>query len=136
VKALNLLQATGAAIQTRGDRPPREFVIFMVVWVILGITSFLFFHFNRNAALKRTIWPAFIVAIGIIFGGFLFYFVGRQQAQILYVAVPAIILISFLNMRTVRFCDSCGKTLYRQPIFSRTQFCPYCGAQLGDKTNV
>ena len=110
--------------------PPREFFLFMVVWVILGVISFLFFQFNRSAALKRKIWPVFIVAIGVIFFGFAYYFILRQQPRVLFVAIPAIIFISFLNIRTVRFCDSCGRTLRRQPIFSRTQFCPYCGADL------
>jgi hypothetical protein len=120
-----------AAIQKNGNSLPSEFVAFMAVWLVLGVSSFLFFYLNRNAALQRSIWPTFIVGIGIIFAGFLYFMVGRQQPQILYVAVPAIILISFLNLRTTRFCDSCGKTLYRQPILSRIRFCPYCGAELG-----
>jgi hypothetical protein len=37
------------------DGPPLEFVVFMVFWLILGLTSFLFFQFNRNAALKRRV---------------------------------------------------------------------------------
>ena len=102
----------------------------MVVWVCLGLGSFLFFHFNRNTALKRQVWPVFIIAIGLMFGGFVYLMMGRQQPQVLYLMGPAIFLISFLNIRTTRFCDSCGKTLYRQPIFTRTQFCPHCGAQL------
>ena len=114
----------------RGAGPPPEFIAFMIVWGILGVSSFLFFHFNRNSALKRRIWPAFIIAIGLIFGGFVYFIMGRQQPQVLYLMVPAVILISFLNIRTTRFCDSCGKTLYRQPIFSRIQFCPHCGAEL------
>lgn len=119
-----------AAILQRGDGLPPEFVAFTVPWAILGLSSFLFFHFNRNAALKRRVWPAFIVTIGIIFAGFVFHVMGHQQPQVLYFMVPAIILISFLNIRTTLFCDACGKTLYRQPIFSRARFCPHCGAEL------
>jgi hypothetical protein len=119
-----------ATVTHRGGGPPPEFVAFMVVWVLLGLVSFLFFHFNRNASLKRRVWPAFIVAVGVIFGGFVYYTMGRQQPQVLYLMVPALILISFLNIRMTRFCDSCGKTLHRQPLFSRTQFCPHCGAEL------
>ena len=131
-----LLIINNAAVPRAGNGPPREFVIFMVFWVLLGIISFLFFQFNRNAALKLSIWPIFVVMIGIIFGGFLFYMLGRQQPQVLYFAIPAIIIISFLNIRRIRFCDSCGKTLHRQPIFSRTQFCPYCGAKLNADSAV
>lgn len=91
--------------------------VFVVVWVALGLASFLFFQFNRNTALKRTVFPIFIIVIGIIFGGFVYFIMGRLHPQILYLAIPAIILISFLNIRTTRFCDSCGRTLFRQPIF-------------------
>src|SRR5687767_6638119 len=114
----------------RGGGPPPELIAFMVVWCLLGVGSFLFFHFNRNAALKRRVFPAFVVAVGLIFGGFVYFSAGSQQPQVLYMLVPALLLISFLNIRQTRFCDSCGKTLYRQPIFSRPRFCPHCGAEL------
>lgn len=119
-----------AAVSRGGDGPPQEFILFMVVWGLLGLGSFLFFHFNRSAALKRQIWPAFNVVIGLIFGGFVYFIMGRAQPQVLYLMVPAVILVSFLNIRTTRFCDSCGKTLYRQPIFSQKRFCPHCGSEL------
>src|SRR6266404_1892767 len=105
------------------------FVPFMVVWAVLGISSFLFFHFSRNTTLKRRVFPPFVIIIGIIFGCFVAY-MSRDHLQILFVAVPMIALISFLNIRKMRFCDACGRTLYQQPIFSRTQYCPRCGAQL------
>jgi len=119
-----------AAPAQRGGGPPPEFIAFMVLWVLLGLGSFLFFHFNRNAALKRRVWPVFIVAIGLILGGFVYFSMGREQPLVLYFMVPAILLISFFNIRTTRFCDSCGRTLHRQPVFSRAQFCPQCGAEL------
>jgi hypothetical protein len=114
-----------------GAPPPPPWVIaFMIVWVILALISFLFFQFNRNAAVKRAVRLPLIVVVGIVFAAFLYYQVGHQQPQILYIAVPAIILISFLNIRMVRFCDSCGKTIYQQLPFSRPRYCPYCGAKL------
>jgi hypothetical protein len=124
-----MIAIANATTTGEGKGLPIQFIAFMAVWVLLGLGSFLFFHFNRNAALKRRVWPVFIVAVGLVFGGFMYLSMG-QQPQVLYLGVPAIILISFLNIRTTRFCDSCGKTLYQQPIFSRTQFCPHCGAQL------
>ncbi len=105
------------------------FFTFFIVWVILGISSFLFLQFNRNAALKRRIFPGFVVGVGVVFGCFVAY-MSRGHLQVLFVAVPMITLITFLNLRKTRFCDSCGRTLYQQPIFSSSQFCPRCGAQL------
>jgi hypothetical protein len=114
----------------RGAGPPPEILAVMAIWLLLGLGSFLFFQFNRNAALKRKVWPVVIVAVGLVFGSLVYFGMGRQQPQVLYLMVPGIVLVSFLNIRTVRFCDSCGRTLYRQPIFSRTQFCPHCGTKL------
>jgi hypothetical protein len=105
------------------------FVPFMVIWFALAISSFLFFHFNRNATLKRRAFPPFVFIVSVIFGCFVAY-VSRDHLQILFVAVPMIMLISFLNIRKTRFCGACGRTLYQQPIFSRSQYCPRCGAEL------
>jgi hypothetical protein len=105
------------------------FFTFAIFWIILGISSFAFFHFNRNAALKRRVFPILVVAAGLIFGCFVAYMC-RRNLEVMFMVVPAIALITFLNFRTTRFCDACGRTVYRRSIFSRSQFCPQCGAQL------
>lgn len=107
----------------------QTFAIFAPFWVVLGVSSFVFFHFNRNAALKRRIFPFFVIAVGIIFTAFLAYMT-RGFPRVLFLAVPMIGLITFLNIRRTHFCDSCGRTLYSQPTFKRPAFCPRCGAQL------
>ena len=109
--------------------PPLEFVVFMICWTILGIASFLFFQFNRNAALKRRIWPPFIIIIGFIFGLFVWHMSGGRREVLLFM-VPAIVIISLLNIRLTRFCQSCGRTLQAQPFSSAGSFCKYCGAKL------
>ena len=118
--------------QATGRNTPEQqqaFTVFAICWVALGIASFVFFHFNLQAALKRRVFPFFVVAVGIIFGAFLIYMT-RGFSQVLFIAVPMIALITFLNIRMTRLCDSCGRTLYRQPVFTRPGFCPHCGAQL------
>lgn len=102
----------------------------MAIWTILGLASFLFFRFNRNSHLKRKVLPIVVIVAGLIFGGFAYRLMGRFPPQVLYLMVPALILISYLNIRTTHFCDSCGRTLFRQPIFIRTPFCPHCGGEL------
>lgn len=118
------------ALGNGAPAPPPWFIALIIVWVILALISFLFFQFSRNAAMKRAVRLPLIIVVGIVFAAFLYYQVGRQQPEILYIAIPAIILISFLNVRMVRFCDSCGKTIYQQFLFSRPRYCPYCGAKL------
>jgi hypothetical protein len=48
----------------------------------------------------------------------------------LVLAVPAVAIISYMNIRMTRFCESCGRTLHRQPLFSKPRFCSHCGAAL------
>ena len=103
--------------------------MFFAFWVALGLASFLFFHFNRDAALKRRVFPFFVITVGLIFGAFLIYMT-RGSSQVLFLAVPMIALITFLNIRCTRFCGSCDRTLYKQPVFTRPGFCPHCGAQV------
>ena len=62
----------------QADGPPWEFVVFVLVWGLLGLASFLFFHFNRNAALKRRILPPFVIIVGAMFLGVVYYFIGWQ----------------------------------------------------------
>jgi hypothetical protein len=109
--------------------PPLEFVVFMVVWFILGLTSFLFFKFNRNATLKRRVWAPFVIIIGVIFAAFVWHMSGGSLAVLVFM-VPVIVLISVLNIRLTRFCQSCGRTLEAQPFSSPGLYCKYCGAKL------
>jgi hypothetical protein len=47
-----------------------------------------------------------------------------------YVLAPAVALITFLNLRSVKFCNTCGKTLINQIPFTAPKFCSKCGAKL------
>ena len=106
--------------------PSEAFVVFFVIWVLLGLFSAGFFLVNRNAGLKRKIWPWFVVGAGVLFLGFVGFSGGYQ---ILYFAGPAVALITIMNLRLVKFCDSCGKTIYKA-FLSPPKFCSQCGAQL------
>ena len=114
----------------QADGPPWEFVVFVLVWSLLGLTSFLFFHFNRHTALKRRILPTFVIGVGALFLGVVYYFIGSQHPLVFVFAVPAVAAISFMNIRMTRFCESCGRTLHRQPLFWKPSFCSHCGAEL------
>lgn len=109
---------------------PTAMIVFFVVWGILGIGNYAFLHFNRSAPLKRKAFRITIVLGGIIFCGFAYWIIGWSQPAIMLALIPAIILISCGNLRSTRFCDACGRTLWRQPIFARAAFCPRCGAPL------
>ncbi len=104
-----------------------------ILWGLLGLGSALFFRFNRNASLKRRLWPTVHIIEGFLFMVVCWFGTGMHQPEMYWFMVPAVALISFLNIRSARFCDSCGRTLYRQNALSRLPDCPHCGACLPSK---
>ena len=82
------------------------FPVFFSVWILLGLFSAGFFFLNKNAAFKRKVWPPFVVLTGVLFVAFALAL--RIPGQALVVMVPAVVLITFFNLRTVQFCDGCG----------------------------
>jgi len=104
------------------------FPVFFGVWVVLGLFSTGFFYFNKNAVLKRKVWPPFLGAVGILFLGFMWAM--GVPPETFFLAVPAVALITLLNLRIMRFCNSCGATLKSQNPFAKPAFCSKCGAKL------
>ena len=97
----------------------RYFPIFISVWVVLGIFSALFFFSSTNAALKRKVHPPFVIGVGALFLSFVVLMGFARDAFFFFVMAPAVALITFLNLRNTKFCDSCGKTLIGQNPFIR-----------------
>lgn len=103
-------------------------MMLMAIWIAMGATSLVFFHFNRDAKLKRKVFPWFISGIGILFVGFIV--LEGFPAMALYVAVPGIIAVSLINVLVTKFCDRCGRTITNPDWFSPMRYCPKCGADL------
>ena len=110
--------------------PDKIYPIFFVIFGVLGGTAAIFFHFSKNAQLKRRLWPPYIIGIGLLFLGVVSLMSRRAAGDFSLVAIPMVVVITLLNLRAVRFCDACGKTIYNAGIFSRAEFCPNCGAKL------
>lgn len=108
--------------------PDEIFPIFFGTWVVLGIISFAIFFLGKNAQLKRKLWPPFVIGIGVLFIGFTYAMGFGGEA--LYITVPAVILISVLNLRSTKFCDACGKTIINQNFLVKPEFCSKCGEKL------
>ena len=102
--------------------------VFIVVWIVLGLFSAGFFLLNKNAQLKRKVLPPFVVGTGILFAGFMLATGAPWEVMLIF--GPAIALITFLNLRSITFCNSCGATLMNQNPFSKPAFCSKCGASL------
>ena len=51
----------------------------------------------------------------------------------MFVTVPAVSLISWLNIRQTKFCDECSSTMFSHNWFSKIKYCSKCGAALNAK---
>jgi hypothetical protein len=110
-------------------------VCFVGTWIALGVCGFVAFYLPRDASFKRKWFPRFIILVGVLFVLFsttLVVLESRSLSElgVLVILVPAVAVISFLNMRFTRFCSKCGATTYDVNWFSPTRFCSKCGAEL------
>ena len=67
-------------------------------------------YLDKNIARKNRSIPAFIVGVGIVFLVSILLITG--DLNILIFAIPAVALITFLNLRQFRVCSACGKTIH------------------------
>lgn len=102
--------------------------IFISVWIVLMIISFVIFFLGKDAQLKRKLFKPFVIGAGILFLGFV-YSMG-VELKVFYFMVPLVILISYLNIRFTKFCNSCGKIVINQMFLIPTKFCSKCGEKL------
>ena len=105
------------------------FPIFVAAWVALGVGLWVF---SRRASYQRKKHWHLILVAGAGFLFICFAYALSQRAEVLYMAVPAVVLISFLSYKLTRFCPRCGFTVPRTGFFSRAVYCPRCGAKLDD----
>jgi hypothetical protein len=124
--SLPTLGVTGVAVQL--GNPDQVFPVFFGLWAVLGVFSAGFFFLSRNAQLKRKVWRPFVVITSVLFVAFVWAM--GVPSQFMVIAIPAVALITFLNLHTVQFCNSCGATIMSQNPLSKPAFCSKCGAPL------
>ena len=112
--------------------------LFVGTWIVLAIVGFFLFYHNKNAAFKRKCFPRYIVLVGVLFVFFTATLSVVSSGSlwslgILVVIVPAIYLVSYMNLRLTKFCDKCGTTLTNMNGFTAMKFCSKCGAELDAK---
>lgn len=96
----------------------------------IAVPAFLFFHLSRNAALKRQLWPPFMIAFGLLFMAFGWFGAGEGDRAFALLWVAMVVLIVVLNIRSMKFCDDCGATQMNQNFLSPPKFCSKCGSEL------
>jgi hypothetical protein len=113
------------------ENADKMFSLFIGTWIVLGVVSAAFFFLNNNAELKRKVWVPYLIVVDVLFIGFILLM--GFPVEVLYILGPAIIIITILNMKMVKFCGSCGKTLMSQNFISPPKYCSKCGAELDNK---
>jgi len=121
-----MLDVLGALMANGSVNPP--FPVFFGVWFVISFGSAAFFRLNKNASLKRKVWAPFLVVTSLVFIGVVWTI--TKRVEVLYFLVPAVCLLTLVNLRMVRFCDSCGDTVRSQSPWRKPAFCPKCGAHL------
>ncbi|MEW6094883.1 MAG: hypothetical protein AB1531_13060 [Chloroflexota bacterium] len=106
-------------------------VISISLYVVLGLAGWIVFLINDDVAFKKRYFPWYGISMGILFGIFIIA-TGMMDFVGLVVSLSAIALITFMNIRMIKFCDSCGKTIINKALFSRVNYCSHCGAKLDD----
>jgi len=110
-------------------RPHPDVVpLFIATWIALGIASLWFLYFDKNVVRKKRLLPIFIIGSGALFVIFVFSING--DLRVMAFVVPAVVLISFLNLRMIKVCSSCGRTINSGLCFLRAEYCSKCGAKL------
>ena len=101
---------------------------FLGIWIALAIVGLWVTYVDKNIARKKRLLPIFIISSGIIFAVFTLLVVGDLRAMAL--VVPAVALIIFLNLRQLRVCETCGRTIQSGMWFARARYCPRCGGRM------
>lgn len=97
----------------------------MAVWLLLGIAGLLFDRRGSYEA-KRRWHPRFVVGAAILFLGFTWF----AMPPVRIVALPAVALITWMNLRFTKFCPACAATQYNRVPWTPMRFCSKCGAAL------
>lgn len=82
------------------------FGIFSAIWVALGVSGFGLFFVSKNVRFKRRYFPWYVTLVGLLFIWF-----GLQMGlplRLFFILVPAVALITFINVKVTKFCDNCG----------------------------
>jgi hypothetical protein len=110
---------------------PPEILFFLMMLVIF--VPYAFFLINRNAKLKRRLWPAYAIGTSIAVVT-LFWLMGAATELLLYLVVPLFAAGALINLRVAKFCDACGATInnaWRAAwLLPPARVCPECGASL------
>ena len=96
---------------------------------VLSISGGAFFYFSRNAALKRKLQPFWVIGTDRVILRLRIFQRALQKGPFIYVFVLAAVVIAYQNIKRVKFCDTCGRTVFGANL-SAPRHCIRCGSSL------
>ena len=109
-------------------------VVFFACCAAFGIGVFVFFWLNKNASLKRGVllWGQLLADALMV--GFMAWI--GFPVQVFFLAIPALVLITALNLWGTKFCPYCGKTLIHARSQSESPFSPAISGKVENEVVV
>jgi len=77
--------------------PQRAFLPFVIVWIAIGLAGVVFFMKNRDAALKRRVYPPYLVGAALLFLAFITF--GARMGSTALIAIPFVALSVVMPLR-------------------------------------
>jgi hypothetical protein len=95
-------------------------------WLIIVIAGAVFFDRNRNARLKRWLWPVWITGSSLSFVEAVCSALGHISVAIIAIAIA----VGLINLLAQKFCPTCGLSQYANNPFRSDNKCTECGSAL------
>ncbi len=105
-----------------------NFIYIWLGWGLFGLVTFLFFKFNKNARLKRVVFPIVQIALTAAFLLFIWNVWEAEIGPFFFFMVGITLVIGVVNYRSVVFCDACGASSYTKSLKRPTE-CLSCGSK-------
>jgi hypothetical protein len=106
------------------------FYWFTGIGLVLGLIWIWIFQISNDIERKQRLLRPFMYGGAVLFAAFTMYVTRDLKATL--IVIPAVILVTWLNLRNIKVCGACGKLLHNRALFSRMEFCSKCGAPLNE----
>lgn len=103
-------------------------VVLVSVAIVLDLASLALLHVSRSGTFGRKYFPMYAaLRAGLLLG----IGVGLEvPGVVLALVISVLTLFSYVQLRRLQFCETCGRTVPRQRPSSEPEFCVRCGASL------
>lgn len=113
------------------DSPEFLLLVFFLVWTGIAVLSKILLGRAANAPCKRRTWQVFYVSSSFVLVGFVW--ASGLPPLAVWLTAGSSAVITLISLRTVWFCDTCGRLAVDRLWQPRPARCPRCGAGRSDQ---